>query len=102
MHLIGISFFISPIGQVKIYSTFEKVVSHDLSPCGYETPQKSLPELDVETLVLKLSKKIFEGHNSFGFFSVKLLSFRDPTDTPLSPMTRSSANSNHPTHTELF
>jgi len=68
MHSVGINFFISPTGQIKIYSTFEKVVSHDFSPYGFETPQKCLPELDVESLVLKIGKRIYEMHDIFGYF----------------------------------
>ena len=73
----GICFQISPCGEIKINSTFERLNSGDMTPCGFETPQRSLPELDIETLIFKLSEKLYNVYKLFGFFTLTLLSFKD-------------------------
>lgn len=49
-----------------------------MTPCGYETPQNCLPELDIETLIFKVSDKLYNVYKLFGFFELTLLSFKDP------------------------
>ena len=53
----GINFFIEPDGAYKVLSTYDKISCYPFITCGYNIPQKSLPKLNVSSILDKLVDK---------------------------------------------
>ena len=69
----GLSFFIEPTGQVRFLSSFEKIYASLMTPCGYEIPQRSLPNINVSTPThFGISSKTNSPHISPNKFFSKL------------------------------
>ena len=74
---MAISFLIEPDSKISLIGSYDKFFSQQYRSCGYFFPQKSMPVLDLNSLIQTIGKKLYE-KNVFGYCSVDLVSFPDP------------------------
>ena len=74
---VGILFQVDPDGEVEIQTTYDKILFAPFSPCGYKFPQKSLPSMNVRSIVEALAASLYK-RGLFGFFGIDMIAFPDP------------------------
>ena len=79
MTSISISFLIEPDGEITLVGSYDKFFGIKFLASGYFFPQRSLPNMNLNSLIQTLGNKLYE-KNVFGYCSVDLVSFPDPEE----------------------
>jgi hypothetical protein len=79
MTSISISFLIEPDGAITLVGSYDKFFGIKFLSSGYFFPQRSLPNMNLNSLIQTLGNKLYE-KNVFGYCSVDLVSFPDPEE----------------------
>jgi hypothetical protein len=73
----SVGFVIDPVGEVEVLGSYDKFFAHEYVACGYFSPQKSIPNLNLQALCETIGKALFE-QGVFGYASIDIISFPDP------------------------
>jgi len=74
----SVGFMIDPIGDVEVLGSYDKFFAHEYVACGYFFPQKSIPNLNLQTICETIGKALYS-QGVFGYASLDIISFPDPS-----------------------
>ena len=72
----SIGFVIDPVGEVEVLGSYDKFFAHEYVSCGFFSPQKSIPNLNLQAICETVGKSLYS-QGVFGFASLDIISFPD-------------------------
>ena len=81
----SVSFLIEPNGDIELIGSFDKFAASEYVNAGCFFPQKSLPNMNLQTLCHSLGSVLYE-KGVMGHVTVDLISFPDPTSESAHPL----------------
>lgn len=77
----SICFSIDPVGDIKVLGSYDKFFQFDYITAGCFFPQRSVPNINLTAICETVGKTLYK-KNVFGYISIDLITFPDPSLNP--------------------